>query len=121
MKIIEMFLMAFLSIKLAVAVTESPRPLFDALHEAGEARELLEMRRAEILLFAGIRTMRAILWMAEVVHGIWRGARNDFVSFVTRNHFVRGRTYSLHPNDTEGETMIHGKRSVSIMTDNEAS
>ncbi len=60
-------LMMILTVKLAVALTGHPRALFDALHAQGESSEGVERTRASIALFATIRDLRVIRWMAEKV------------------------------------------------------
>ncbi|MBU2743600.1 hypothetical protein HAQ01_03045 [Acidithiobacillus thiooxidans] len=62
-----MILMMVLTVKLAVALTGHPRALFDALHAQGESSEGVERTRASIALFATIRDLRVIRWMAEKV------------------------------------------------------
>ncbi|MDD2748746.1 MAG: hypothetical protein PHX24_01545 [Acidithiobacillus sp.] len=69
-----MILMMILTAKMAVAITEHPTVLFDALHEQGESSEVLDRTRAGIAFFALIKTLRAIRWMAEQVFSTGRVA-----------------------------------------------
>lgn len=62
----------FAVVKATVAIVERPRPLFDALHESGEAREVAERTRTEVVFFveAVARVRRAaIVWMARIAGG----------------------------------------------------
>ena len=64
--------MAVLAVKAAVAITECPHPMFDALHESGEAREVSERTRLDVAFFAdAVNRVRraAIVWMAKVWGG----------------------------------------------------
>ena len=67
-----MLFMLMVAVKATVAVTERPRPLFDALHESGEVREVAERTRMEVTFFVeAVERVRraAIVWMARIVGG----------------------------------------------------
>lgn len=72
MKAIWMCFIAVLAVKVAIAIAERPRPMFDALHESGEAREASERTRLDVAFFAdAVKRVRrvAIVWMAKVWGG----------------------------------------------------
>ena len=67
-----MLFMLMVAVKATVAVTERPRPLFDALHESGEAREVAERTRTEVAFFVeAVERVRraAFVWMARIFGG----------------------------------------------------
>ena len=78
--------MLMVAVKATVAVTERPRPLFDALHESGEAREVAERTRMEVAFFVeAVERIRraAIVWMDWMVGGR-HGTARGFIQNVSR-------------------------------------
>ncbi len=68
MRMIWMLFMLMVAVKATVAVTERPRPLFDALHESGESREVAERTRMEVAFFVeAVERVRraAFVWTAR--------------------------------------------------------
>ena len=69
MRMVWMLFMMVLAVKATVAITKRPRPMFDALHESGEAREVAERTRMEVAFFVeAVERVRraAFIWMARV-------------------------------------------------------
>jgi hypothetical protein len=80
MKMIEVLFLMMVAMKAAVAITGHPRPLFDALHESGEAREVVERARTRVAFFATAAALvqrSAFVWMAmrqRCSNGIVKGS-----------------------------------------------
>ena len=79
--------MLMVAVKATVAITERPRPLFDALHESGESREVAERTRMEVAFFVeAVNRVRraAFVWMDWMVggrHGTIRGLIQNISRF----------------------------------------
>jgi hypothetical protein len=81
MRMIWMLFMLMVVVKATVAITERPRPLFDALHESGEAREVTERTRAEVAFFVeAVELVRraAFVWMATRIFGGRNGTAHGY-------------------------------------------
>ena len=98
MRIIWMLFMLMVAVKATVAVTERPRPMFDALHESGEAREVAERTRMEVAFFveAVARVRRAaIIWMMRIA-----GGRHGFAERVAPLEPGHSRSFSERDGGT---------------------
>ncbi|MBU2773375.1 hypothetical protein HMI48_05485 [Acidithiobacillus ferrooxidans] len=85
MRMIWMLFMLMVAVKATVAITERPRPLFDALHESGEAREVAERTRMAVAFFVeAVNRVRraAFVWMARIL-----GGRDGDIRFWNRAAF----------------------------------
>ena len=85
--------MLMVAVKATVAVTERPRPMFDALHDSGEAREVAERTRTEVAFFVeAVERVRraAIIWVFAVVQGV----RPEFAEAIEGVTNIAGRSFS---------------------------
>ncbi|MCL4525562.1 MAG: hypothetical protein M1492_03510 [Gammaproteobacteria bacterium] len=105
--------MMVLAVKATVAITERPRPMFDALHESGEAREVAERTRMEVAFFVeAVERVRraAMVWMGWMAGGR-HGTASRFIEAVAR--FGRGVSQGYAPKwivlpDKLGEIALEG-------------
>ncbi len=98
--------MLMVAVKATVAVTERPRPLFDALHESGEAREVAERTRMEVAFFVeAVNRVRraAFVWMDWMVGGR-HGTARGFI----QNVFRFGRSFSERDGGTPKWAVHYG-------------
>ena len=101
-----MLFMLMVAVKATVAVTERPRPLFDALHESGEAREVAERTRMEVAFFVeAVNRVRraAFVWMDWMVGGR-HGTARGFI----QNVFRFGRSFSERDGGTPKWAVHYG-------------
>lgn len=98
--------MLMVAVKATVAITERPRPLFDALHESGEAREVAERTRTEVAFFieAVERVRRAaFVWMTWIV-----GGRNGTAHGYSPLEAGDGQSFSERDGGVPKWTVNHG-------------
>ena len=106
MRMIWMLFMLMVAVKATVAVTERPRPMFDALHESGEAREVAERTRMEVAFFVeAVERVRraAIVWMARIV-----GCRNGTAHGYSPLEAGHGQSFSERDGGAPKWTVNHG-------------
>ena len=106
MRMVWMLFMLMVAVKATVAVTERPRPLFDALHESGEAREVAERTRMEVAFFVeAVNRVRraAFVWMDWMVGGR-HGTARGFIQNVSRF----GRSFSERDGGTPKWAVHYG-------------
>ncbi|MBU2768420.1 hypothetical protein HAP94_20135 [Acidithiobacillus ferrivorans] len=109
MKMVWMLFMLAVTVKAAIAVTEHPRPVFDALHESGETREVAEWARMEVAFFASaLVRVRAIVWMATRIFGGRKGVAWGY-SLLESGH---GRSFQEGSHPTRIST-LQGERRAS--------
>ena len=83
MKIFFVLFALMVAVKTAVAITEHPHALFEALHESGEAREGAQRNRDQVSFFAeAVARVRraAFVWMAQMVAGDRNGTAHRYFS-----------------------------------------
>ena len=106
MKMVWMLFLLMVAVKATVAITERPRPLFDALHESGEAREVAERTRMEVAFFveAVERIQRAaFVWMTRIA-----GGRNGTAHGYSPLESGHGRSFSERNGGTPKWTVHYG-------------
>lgn len=83
MKMIQAFLIGFLSMKMVVAILDRPHFLADAFHESGEAKEQMETSRARIYFFSLAKSLiDRFAIFSRVVRGRSPFHRDSFRSMI---------------------------------------